>query len=378
MDRGNKPTIIVVENCLGYTGALKAILQVAEEAGSEYRFVFVLPKGSAAGKYLDDKKIACYYLPFVPIKKSLRNVFLYLPYLILNIIQLNRIVKREKAFLIHSNDLYNLAPLLIKVFNKRIKVLSHIRILPSAYPGIIYKLWVWCNKHFADIIVGVSMVALKQFNDVPKARLVYDGLMVKEKYPYNFSSASGSKLLYLSNYTPGKGHDIAIEAIAHVHSVIPDVELTIAGDTFGTSKNIAYKESLIEKVKDLKLEGWVRFEGFKSDTEREFKSHTLFLNLSEAESFSFTCLESLYFGTPCIAYASGGPQEILADGEYGTLLKERKPEVIAESIINLLQNPLQLKVYSQMGREYVREKFNKKNTTDKLIGIYNELFEKKH
>ena len=55
------------------------------------------------------------------------------------------------------------------------------------------------------------------------------------------------------------------------------------------------------------------------------------LNFSESESFSMTCLESLYYGTPLIATDSGGPAELFKHGESGHLVPNRDVQAMAKA-----------------------------------------------
>ena len=56
--------------------------------------------------------------------------------------------------------------------------------------------------------------------------------------------------------------------------------------------------------------GVVHFDGFAANTEVAMKGHDMVLNFSEAESFSLTCLDALYYGVPLIATDCGGPAEL--------------------------------------------------------------------
>lgn len=370
MGEPDKRTIIIVENCLGYTGAFKAILQVVEHLSDYYRFVFVLPQGSTAGGILKQKGIVTYYLPFFPLQKKIISIILYIPKLILNSFRLRKIVKRENAVVLHANDLYNLSPLLVKFSLPGIKLVTHIRILQNSFPLIVYKVWVVLTKLFSDVIIGVSKASLQPFSSSNKVTLIYDGISLDEAYNHSYESEPlVYNLLYLSNYIQGKGQDLAIEAFELVLRDKPNARLIFVGDTFGLPGNEFYKQKLMDKVKELKIDHAVLFKGFTKEIEKEFKESHLFINLSEAESFSFTCLEALYYGIPCIATASGGPQEILDNGTYGVLIYERNKHNVATEIVKLLDNPNQRQLFRNKGREYVRKVFSLQRASDKIRAI---------
>ncbi|GAL83789.1 hypothetical protein Hsw_0817 [Sporocytophaga myxococcoides] len=370
----DKRTIIVVENCLGYTGAFKAILQVVENLSDQYRFVFVLTQGSSVGEILRQKGIFVYHLPFFPLQRKIKSIILYIPKLISNSLRLRAIVKKEKAVVIHANDIYNLSPLLVKLSLPGIKLVTHIRILQNSFPKVIYKTWVGLAELCSDVIIGVSKASLQPFSPSKRLTLIHDGISRDEAYNYSYEPEPlNYNLLYLANYIQGKGHELAIETFALVLKEKPNARLTFVGDTFGLPNNELYKKVLIDKARDLKIESSVIFKSFTNDIEKEFKESHVFLNLSEAESFSFTCLEALYYGVPCIATASGGPQEILDNGTYGILIYERNKHKVANEILKLLNNPDQRLLFSNRGRLYVRKVFSPQSTSYKVNAIYSRL-----
>ncbi len=374
MDGNDKPTVVIVENGLGFTGAFKAILQIAEDLSDQYRFVFVIPKDSDAVAYLRDKNIKFYAIPYFPLQKQFKSILLYIPGLLLSAIRLKRIIIKEQASILHANDIYNLSTIIVKLFYPRVKLITHVRILKASFPPVIYGIWTRLTQRFSDIIVGVSEVALSPFGRDNRIRLIYDGVFQTEKHPYNYEvHPSTINLLYLANYIQGKGQDLAIESFALVCKQKRNVRLTFVGDTFKLPANEKFKLSIIKKARELDVADSVVFKEFSVDVEKEFKESSIFLNLSEAESFSFTCLESLYYGIPCIATASGGPQEILNNGEYGVLIYERNKHKIAYEILKLINDPDQRLLFSKKGRLYARKVFSPKNTSDRVREIYSQV-----
>ncbi|MCR6637762.1 MAG: glycosyltransferase family 4 protein [Sporocytophaga sp.] len=373
MEKFDKPTIIIVENCLGFTGGFKAIFQVAEALKSQFRFVFVLPQGSSVIELIEKSGFVVHTLAFSPLQKRLKSIIVYLPMLLINAILLREIVKKEKAVVIHSNDIYNLVPIVTRAILKEVKLLTHIRILGRAFPARLYSFWVKITKKYSDVIIGVSRASIEPFDKHDKIKLIYDGIAKEEVYPYKYNSeANVNNLLYLSNYTLGKGHELAMETFALLLTWKPNLTLTFAGDTFGITKNIQFKNSLLTKAKQLKIDDKIIFHDSVKDVEELFKKSHIFLNLSEAESFSFTCLEALFYGVPCLASNSGGPQEILDNGTYGEIVSDREVEHIAQRILSLLNNPSRRLWLSENGRIYARNRFSFENTVNQMKMIYEE------
>lgn len=85
---------------------------------------------------------------------------------------------------------------------------------------------------------------------------------------------------------------------------------------------------------ELGIAGNVRFDGMVSNVYAYFSRSSVFVLSSKREAFGNVLIEALACGTPCVATrcASGGPQEILADGEYGSLVEIGDVEGMAAAI----------------------------------------------
>jgi glycosyltransferase involved in cell wall biosynthesis len=138
----------------------------------------------------------------------------------------------------------------------------------------------------------------------------------------------------------------------------------------GLQKNKMFRESLEQRAAEWGVSDAVQFDGFAHDVEKEIKEADIVLNFSESESFSFTCLEALYFGTPLIASDSGGPTELFEHRRSGYLVRNGDVDAMAEAILYLSQNPNFRKCYSRNSRAYVRSKFNLNQTVEGLRKVY--------
>src|SRR5262249_12329959 len=138
-------------------------------------------------------------------------------------------------------------------------------------------------------------------------------------------------------------------------------KLRFVGSDMGLSKNKSYKLSLEERARDLGIFEKTEWLGFTEEVEQEYKAADIMLNFSESESFSITCLESLFYGRPVIATDCGGPAEIIDHQETGLLVPNRS---VAEMANSMLLLALDTKSRIHMGlraRKIVREKFSVSN-----------------
>ncbi|MBL6446873.1 glycosyltransferase family 4 protein [Fulvivirga sp. 29W222] len=370
-----RPTIVIMDNSMGTTGAFNAIRYNALDLRVDFNFVFVIPATSSNDEQLRKEGFQVYKLDMVEINRSLRNNLKYLPMLLINTIKLFKILKRHHARVVHMNDIYNLLGITAKLLY-RYELIVHVRRLQNSFPRPLFKFWMFLNSLFSQKLIAVSFAVARE-NPSPKLEVIYDRLPLSEnheKYKVRKDTATFN-MLFLANYTFGKGQQHAISVLQRLveDENTPDVSLTFAGGDFGNENNLRFKNELRRQVVTLKLEKYITFKGYISNVEEEMKKYDLVLNFSESESFSFTCAEALFYGVPLVATDSGGPAELFEHGKSGFLVERGNYSQMAD-YIKLLSRDFQLrKEFSDNGRTYVREKFSLEKTSLQIKQLYYRL-----
>ena len=370
-----KPSVIIVENSVGVTGAFKAIFNYAQFVSGEFDFVFVVPKGSKVISVINAEGFKVVELPFVEIGKSLKKLFLYLPYLIYNSIRLLRIAKRNKAYLVHVNDFYNLVGAMGKILGGNYKLLTHIRFMPDRFPALLVKIWYGLGVKYSSLVICVSNAVKKCLPEHPKVKVIYDTIPAIINPPRIEKPQRNDDLvhlLYLGHYIPGKGQDHALEALSLAYQENEHIRLRFVGGDMGMEKNKKYKEKLMARAKELGLEKVVEFYGSSNNIKHEYNWANIALNFSESESFSFTCLEALAHGVPLIVTDSGGPAELFEDGRSGLLVCNKDIKAMADAILYLANDDKVRKSYASEGMHTVSHKFALENTFERLSRIYKQ------
>ena len=369
-------SILILDNSVAITGALKAIIATSEELSLYNRFIFLLPTNSSAVSYIKAMGFEVFEVPFKEISKRIIDLITYLPFLIINTFRINRIIRMNNVRLIHINDFYNMLGISAFLLNPHLKLITHIRILPDRYPLILRKLWLAIAENFSSSVLCMSQSIKAQLNPKTKCKVIYDMPLKSEEFPppsIDSSNHSTIKLLYLSNYINGKGQNYAIEAFAIALNKNKRLRLTFVGGDMGLEKNRKFKDDLVGLAQKHNVLNFVLFKDFHNNVEQLIKSFDIMLNFSESESFSMTCLESLYYGTPLIATDSGGPAELFEHGKSGHLVPNRDVQAMAKAII-LLANRLDIREkYSSSSRIHIRKTFNISDTVKKLNQIYNQF-----
>lgn len=351
-------TLIILENSVAFTGAFRCAIQEAHMLSENVRVVFVVPTGSSVIPYIQEQGFTYYTLPYKEISRSISALLLYPLYLVRNSISLHRIVKKEKASWIQVNDFYNLLGAVMKCTGYRGKLWTWVRFLPIVIPKPLRRLWIGAAMRWSDHIIAVSDAVKNQLPEHEKIKRIYDPVVLSEKHELMARNSSRIECLYLANYIQGKGQDYALEAFALAYRENPKLRLRFAGGDMGLQKNRLYKNKLIQRAQELQLTDKVTFNTFCDDVEKAIKSADIFLNFSDAESFSLTCLEASYYGTPVIATRCGGPEEIIAHEQSGILVPRGDIHAMKDALLYLAQHDHIRRQFAAYGKKYVQEKFS--------------------
>ena len=373
-----RPLILLVDNSQAVTGALNALRHATNPLRDRFDFAYVLPTGSTGRAVLEADGYRVHELPFVEISRRPGDLLRYLPMLLLNSWRLRQLARREQAQALHLNDFYNLTGYVARWLSLgRLPVLTHVRFLPQVLPQLFARPWRWLAENAAQHVLCVSEAVRGYFAPGnAKVRTVYDPLPARgEQLPaYAVAPAANRpvRLLYLSNYIRGKGQNFALEAFNLAYARHPNLHLHFVGGDMGMAKNQEFRQELEDTAKAAGLAEAVHFDGFAANTEAAMKAHDIVLNFSEAESFSLTCLDALYYGVPLIATDCGGPAELFKNGESGLLVPNRAVPDMADAIVALANNEAQRQRFSEASRAFVRQKFAPVHTYELLAGCYQQ------
>jgi glycosyltransferase involved in cell wall biosynthesis len=142
-------------------------------------------------------------------------------------------------------------------------------------------------------------------------------------------------ILFVGRIIPNKRIDDLVRTFAvYQRWIQPRSRLLLVGDHRGFER---YLDRLQELVRELRLDEVV-FTGQVDDDELYacYRLADVLLCLSEHEGFCVPLQEAMRFGVPVIAFDAGAVRETLRGG--GILLREKRPEVVAELIEGVLSD----------------------------------------
>ena len=142
-------------------------------------------------------------------------------------------------------------------------------------------------------------------------------------------------LLFVGRIIPNKKIEDLLQVFAVYQRYLePRSRLLLVGEYRGFER---YQRRLRERVEALRLDNVV-FAGHVDDDDLRayYSVADLFLCLSEHEGFCVPLVEAMNFGVPVLAFDAGAVAETLRGG--GVLLKEKRPEVVAELVHRILSD----------------------------------------
>jgi glycosyltransferase involved in cell wall biosynthesis len=154
---------------------------------------------------------------------------------------------------------------------------------------------------------------------------------------------------------PMKGHPFLFDAAASVLRERENLQVAVTGDGDGE-----FVAQLKRQVDELGIADRVHFLGWVKDMPAFYRACDLVCIPSRAEPFGRTAIEAFATGTPVIATAVGGLQEIVTDGETGRLVPYGDEEALAAAVQQSLERPALRRKMANHARQVAEEKYHER------------------
>ena len=181
-------------------------------------------------------------------------------------------------------------------------------------------------------------------------------------------------VLSVGRIHPNKRLDVLVNAFAEVLKHEPNAFLVLIGPDGG---GYAALEAL---AKNLNLGQHFKWLGVLESHEtlaEAYASAACFVLPSDYEPFGLVMLEAMAASKPVVAVNTGGPSEIIKDGETGFLIERGNARQLEEKLLFLLKNA---QVARKMGERAAKkaEEFGLRRIVDKIEENYYRLQEQRH
>ena len=165
-----------------------------------------------------------------------------------------------------------------------------------------------------------------------------------------------------------KRHDDFIRAAAMIVGKFPETQFVLAG--LDTSASGEVRKQLEKLVVELGLKNCFYFLGWLDDAEKLLCALDVFVSASETESFGLAIVEAMAAGTAVVATGTDGAQEVIEDQKTGLLVPIGDVERLAESVIDLLEDPETRRTIAAQSAQSAAKRFSLKRMVDEIEQIY--------
>ena len=363
--------VYLVDGSIAMTGAFVSAREIARVLQDEVEVILVLSQGAAISARDLSEFAVVRRIAIRPLRRNMLDVALYIPFLIIAVLQLRYWLWRDRAEVLLINDFYLMQGALTRLLMYRGSILTWVRIDPSSF-GKVASIWLWLAEKTSDHIVAVSRHIQSCLPKDMRSVLLYGPVSAEFLPEPQHQNSKDFRFVFIGNYIFGKGQDVAIEALPSVLAEHPDVRLLFYGSDMGLEKNRAYRLCLEQLVDNLGVAHAVYFGDFAPSPRAVLSDTFASLNLSRSESFSRTVLEACACGLPVIATRCGGPEEIVSDQHTGFLIPIGDSEKCAEAMIRLCAEPVLAARMGQAGRERVMRLFSTEAFKSQLLHLLND------
>ncbi|MCC6528689.1 MAG: glycosyltransferase [Pseudomonadales bacterium] len=173
------------------------------------------------------------------------------------------------------------------------------------------------------------------------------------------------KLLFMSRLVPGKGADLAIEAVQLLAEKGVNVLLTIAGDgpDFQTLRNLIDSLGVSDRVV---LAGYLR----GTQKQEALSNHDIFVFPSiYGEGMPTVVLEAMAAGMAVVTTPVGGIADFFDPSRMGRLIENASAKMIAMQVSSIICSPCQLESISIFNRSYAYDHFHPEVVAKRIQAI---------
>lgn len=221
--------------------------------------------------------------------------------------------------------------------------------------------WLECERlayERAKHIFSMSNIvknSLTQDYDIEPKKITVLGSSGDFQEPYEGEKIFGSKqILFNGSDFKRKGGDLVLDAFDKVKKAIPEAKLVIIGKKLSISKDGIDNPGHISS---------------RSDVHNLFLKTDLVVAPAYCDPFPTFLMEAMNYGIPCVVSDNDGMPEIVDHTINGIVIHQPTADLLANHLINLLDNPSTLTSMSQAARAKVKTKLNWNNIAKTIATV---------
>lgn len=181
---------------------------------------------------------------------------------------------------------------------------------------LLHKLFFKYNNVIPVAISPIIQKSIERIYGIRKNSIpmIYNGLDLDKCIPKQDYSLKNNTFIFIhiGRFMKQKNHENLIDAFSLMKEKYPFIKMRFLGDGVAM-------DNMIDKVKKLKLDEDIYFEGIQDDVFKYLKEADVFILPSYFEGMPITLIEAMGSGLPIIASNVGGIPDVIDDGINGIL-----------------------------------------------------------
>jgi len=328
-NKKEKYCVMLVINALGYGGASKMIVKLADNLAQREDLEVVLYVEEKAGMhYFIDKRVKIY--------QETKFFFNYYTRHFQEMIQLRRRVKEIKPDLVISFQTNQNALAVYATRGRNIPVIVSERGDPYVYNGLVAKLKTWMiNKAEGGVFQTHRAMEYYGRKLQQRSRVIYNPCPT-DVIERPLWENRLNEIAFVARFDiQQKRQDVIVDAFAEVVKKHPEVKLAFYG------KGEFDMSVIKDQVERLGIADSVVFKGLVIDVIDKIKDAKMFVLSSDYEGLPNSLIEAMIAGLPVVStdFSSGGARELINEGKNGLIVPCGDVRKLAEAINYMLENP---------------------------------------
>ncbi|PHV70885.1 hypothetical protein CS063_07625 [Sporanaerobium hydrogeniformans] len=177
------------------------------------------------------------------------------------------------------------------------------------------------------------------------------------------------KVLLLSGLEANKNQGMLLETAALLKSRGKKVIFNI----YGIHGDEVYKNWVESEIVRQRLEEYIHIHSYEANIQKLIETHHMMLMTSKLESFGATAIEAMQSYRPVISTKSGGPEEIIVNGETGILIENNASKELAGLLESLMSDTGRLREMGIKGRKRWEEKYSQDKVLQEWVTCLKEI-----
>lgn len=383
-------TILYVHSSDEMYGTDCILLELVKQLDKQqFQAIVVLPNDipyqGLLSKALQEHNIKTIHLNLAILRRKYFTPLGFLVYLFrlsTSTVALVRLIQQESIQIVHSFTAA-VIPGAIAAYITRQPHIWHVHEI-IIHPRFLWRFTSWLIPRLSKQVVAVSEPTRKhlctgnQLNE-KKAIVIHNGIdisncasvsqEVREEWQVRPEQPLVGMIGRVSHW---KGQQYFLQVANIVKQKNPQVCFALVGGTFPGQEHLL--EELKAFASQLNLSSSAIISNFRSDIPLVLEAYDIFVLPSTLpDPFPTVILEAMAAGKPVIANAHGGSVEMVVHQVTGLLVEPDSPELMANAIQQLLDNPDERVTMGKRGRERLISHFSIQSCVDKWTHLYESL-----